>query len=318
MKKLSLLLLSMLFINMAFAADFETEKKQLEKALKDAGYATQFDSKDNSINFRYKDVLHWFTWESTDGQVIYLQLNKKGFKLTGDGAFDKDLAIIAVNEVNRQYKAVKMYIEKERIVQCQQIILKSPADLNRPMLEGYLRAFDNADNTFKTAYKKLADDKAKVAADKAKAEEEAAKAKAKADSVVYVEKEAVSPVIMQGNIEIANVDAHGKTITDYGQTINSESARYLQVKLKAYTEVAGKYTLNARVTTPDKHYMLPENGAKYSYSTEVTFKKAKKVQEILLKPFGKQTGSVWTTKGEYILELWDGDIYLGKQTFVVR
>lgn len=314
MRKYLILLVTMLTTFTASAFDLSKEQKALQITLTKMNYGSKIDTKDGSVNFNHQGILHWFDIKSSTNENILLQLSMKGFKIKGEKPIKYDWAVKAINDVNSSHPTVKMFCTKDtsRIVICQQMILKSCADLSPKQISTYLEILDNARNIFNKSYEKIRSnnkkEEEKKAAEERKRQEE--------DSIVVIQQEPQSDIYISG-LELCNVGFADNEISAYGKPLYEKDMQFLKACVKAESINSGKYNINVRILNSKGKPILPDAKAKYTISSDVTFAKAKKTYDIEFDKFGSRTTKVWT-KGEYTFEVYDGDILIMNEKFEIK
>lgn len=119
----------------------------------------------------------------------------------------------------------------------------------------------------------------------------------------YKKLQRIHPVIIK-NIDIAFVDGYNEIITDYGYTLYSRNAKFIQPKI-TYTS-----TENQSVAFKCKLYF--NNKWNNTWNSNRTVSEGENV--LTLTKCGRDTYYNWGT-GSYTLEIWVGDVCLKSKNF---
>lgn len=305
MKKLLSLLLCMLFASTAaLAGDLTPAQSEAQRALYKYLYEQKFDpvidDSDNSVTFTSKGVLYWITLDG-DSPILYT-FHRKGFKVgEDDKSYKRVPAAVAVNEVNRKHKAVKLTVEDKSVVIAMQVYAAKTSDFIA-VLKNYLSMFDGVDTDFRSAYETaLAEQK-------------------KNEEITEQEiRKALPPSELQNmidNVSFRIVDVDGKAVTDYDQPLRSFKAHYVQarVELNPWQEKEKKYTLQIKITRPNGKVIVAGKDKKVSGEMEIIPVKSKKNQFFEFDKIGSDNDGFWKA-GEYKVEILESGDVVKETTF---
>ena len=138
-----------------FAGDLtpaqEKAQRSLYAYLLKEKYDPSVDTSDNSVCFRRAGVLYWITFDE-DSPILYT-FHRKAFKVgTDENSYKRIPAIVAVNEVNRSHKTVKLTVEEKKVEIAIQLYAIKTEDFTS-VFDKYFKRFENVDADFKTAYR---------------------------------------------------------------------------------------------------------------------------------------------------------------------
>lgn len=320
MQKIIFCFVAILFaVSSAWAIDVDNERENLISLLKNNGYNYAFDKTDQSVTFRYSDKqVYWITLQSVNnGKGLGMQINRRGFSLKGEKPYLIEPSQVAMDKVNAQYPAVKMFFEDStRVVLCEQLFVESIKSLNIETLRLYLNAFDGAAQTFEKEYE-VAAKAYRALKEKARELEEAAHPKkAPEDSVIVVEQKERS-ILSVESFAICNLGNGGNVINDYGEMIRANDALFLRPRITVKSPEKGVFTFNVRITNSKGTPILPSHDSKYTITTQVKIEKANKSYDVEFKEFGTPKGGIWKS-GNYTIEFFEGDKYLYEGTFSIN
>lgn len=310
MKKVILTFIMALGCYAAWGIDINKELHEvLKSALLKAGYPSKYYDKDNSMNINDNGVNYWFQLEASEKSgLVFVRMQRKGFRTKGKDAYKLEPAIKAINEVNKKHFNVKMFCDNDSSIRIQQqFVVKTTADLKPEIIKNSIVAMCEATETFKKAYTTYEKTYTKQANDIAKE---------KADTVVVVEQEEPSNVVVS-SFGIASVDFNGKELIAEPTTrINKAKAKFLIPVVTMEAMVAGSYTMNVKIYNSKNQLLKPSNEATYTTTQDVDIKKANKAASYDLGRFGNANGSVWTA-GKYKVEIFEGDILVMTDNFTI-
>ena len=261
-------------------------QKALVEYLRAVGLTPSIDTRDNSVCFKSNGVFYWVTFEESS-PVLYT-IHRKGLKFDEDSAFKPFCARVACNEVNLKHK-IKCTYKDKRIEFIMQTYAKDPSDFHGGFRE-MLAAFKNVDETFKNTYDNSFD-------------------QWKKDSIA--KNKPITPNIPIGNsplhvsyIAFGNFDAKGNVISDYNQPLRKSACQFIKASLDVSSSDKGIFKLGMIIINPDGKPMIATKGVDYSSTTNIEIKKANKVQECELDPYGSESEGFWKA-GEYKVEIYD-------------
>lgn len=305
MKTFNLIIMLMVaFATEAFAKDLtpaqEKAQRSLYAYLQKEKYDPSVDTSDNSVCFRRGGVLYWIDFEG-DSPILFT-FHRKAFKVgkESEQAYRKDIAIRAVNDVNRKHKTVKLTVEEKKVDIAIQVYVAKIEDFTA-VFNKYLNAFREVDIDFKKAYEV---EKAALRKAEERAEEEARKN--------------LPPSVLRNNVVNVSfrlVDENGAETTAYDQPLRSFNAKYIQPRLEfgPWRESDESFTIHIKVTKPNgSPIYLP--GKRFTSESKITLEKSRKNQVIELVEFGSEKEGFWKA-GEYKVEIMESQDVIFTTTF---
>ena len=278
----------------AFAGDLtpaqEKAQRSLYAYLLKEKYDPSVDTSDNSVCFRRAGVLYWITFDE-DSPILYT-FHRKAFKVgTDENSYKRIPAIVAVNEVNRSHKTVKLTVEEKKVEIVIQVYAIKTEDFTS-VFDKYFKRFENVDADFKTAYRTAL-----------KAEREAAE---------RAEREArknIPPSVLRdaiANVSFRLLDENGNEKSAYDQPLRSFNARYIQARIEfnPWKDKDTEFKIQLKVTKPDGNPIYLPN-KKVTAEGDITIQKSKKNQMIEIDQFGSSKEGFWKA-GEYKVEVIEG------------
>jgi hypothetical protein len=261
-------------------------QRSLIEYLRSNDLSATIDTRDNSVNFKYKNVFYWVTFDD-NGPVLYT-IHRKGIKFDTDTAFKPECAMVACNAVNSKHKIKSIY--KDRKVEfILQTYAKDPTDFQNG-LRKMLLAFNHVDDTFKSAYDKAFD-------------------QWKADSIknnqpiVLPYATGTSPLSVQ-TVSFANFDMAGNMISDYDRPMRKNNCRNVKTKVTVTSREKGLFKLAIKIYDPNGKPMLIAKGNEYAASQNIEIKKINKPEQFELPAYGTDNENFWKA-GEYKVEIYD-------------
>ena len=313
MKKLHLLLISLVCGTMSLSAQVFTDNDIIEKELKgelatvlhQAGYKTTFASKDNSLNIMVNGINYWYTIKKIDKNVLGLTLNRKGFKPQGN--VQEEAAMKACNEVNRSQFSVKMSWDDDmaafRVVH--QVRVKSCSDLTPQIIKADIKAMNEAFELFKTSYKAFGGNISKSPGPKESN-----------DTVEFWTDSPISKLTL-ADMKICSLDAKDKEIAKPDNNIKKDDAKYLSPVVTLSADEKGDYKIYVKIIN-EKGKVLLYPGKDYTIEASINIKKANREYEFYLDKFGTADGKMWE-KGSYTVEFYDEDgLLFGTKKFQIK
>ncbi len=277
-----------------FAGDLtpaqEKAQRSLYAYLLKEKYDPSVDTSDNSVCFRRAGVLYWITFD--EGSPILYTFHRKAFEVGSDeNSYKRTPAIIAVNEVNRSHKTVKLTVEEKKVEIAIQVYANKTEDFTS-VFDKYFKRFENVDADFKTAYRTAL-----------KAEREAAE---------RAEREArknIPPSVLRdaiSNVSFRLLDENGNEKSAYDQPLRSFNARYIQARIEfnPWKDKDTDFKIQLKVTKPDGNPIYLPN-KKVTAEGDITIQKSKKNQMIEIDQFGSSKEGFWKA-GEYKVEVIEG------------
>ena len=277
-----------------FAGDLtpaqEKAQRSLYAYLLKEKYDPSVDTSDNSVCFRRAGVLYWITFDE-DSPILYT-FHRKAFKVgTDENSYKRIPAIVAVNEVNRSHKTVKLTVEEKKVEIAIQVYAIKTEDFTS-VFDKYFKRFENVDADFKTAYRTAL-----------KAEREAAE---------RAEREArknIPPSVLRdaiANVSFRLLDENGNEKSAYDQPLRSFNARYIQARIEfnPWKDKDTLFKIQLKVTKPDGNPIYLPN-KKVTAEGDITIQKSRKNQMIEIDQFGSSKEGFWKA-GEYKVEVIEG------------
>ena len=253
------------------------------------------DTRDNSVNFRFKDVLYWITFEGSS-PVLYT-VHRNGLNFESDSLFKFRFAVNAANEVNRKSN-IKCFYENKRVKFVLQTYAKEPSDFYGG-LKKMVRAFEDVDKMFKESYEKSYSKWRKDSIERAK--------KDSIENAPTVIKQTGSSKLKVANVSFANysgVDDKATVLSDYNQPLRKISCKFIKTRLDVTCPDKGIFKLGLRIMDPSGKPMLPTRSVEYSVTVNLEISKANKAHMIEFDGFGSEKGGFWKA-GEYKVEVYD-------------
>ena len=305
MKTFNLIIMLMVaFATEAFGKDLTPSQEKAQRSLyaylQKEKYDPSVDTSDNSVCFRRGGVLYWIDLE---GDTPFLfTFHRKAFKVgkESEQAYRRDIAIKAVNDVNRKHKTVKLTVEEKKVDIAIQVYVTKVEDFTA-VFNKYLNDFKEVDTDFKKAYEV---EKTAIKRAEERAEEEARKN--------------LPPSVLRNkivNVSFRLIDSNGNEKTPYDQPLRSFNAKYIQPRLEfePWRDNDTTFSVQIKVTRPNGNPIyLP--GKKYTSEKELTLKKSKKNQFVEFVEFGSEKDGFWKA-GEYKVEIMESKDVIFTTTF---
>ena len=305
MKTFNLIIMLMVaFATEAFGKDLTPSQEKAQRSLyaylQKEKYDPSVDTSDNSVCFRRGGVLYWIDLEGDT--PFFFFFHRKAFKVgkESEQAYRRDIAIKAVNEVNRKHKTVKLTVEEKKVDIAIQVYVTKVEDFTA-VFNKYLNDFKEVDTDFKKAYEV---EKAAIKRAEERAEEEARKN--------------LPPSVLRNkivNVSFRLIDSNGNEKTPYDQPLRSFNAKYIQPRLEfePWRDNDTTFSVQIKVTRPNGNPIyLP--GKKYTSEKELTLKKSKKNQFVEFVEFGSEKDGFWKA-GEYKVEIMESKDVIFTTTF---
>ena len=305
MKTFNLIIMLMVaFATEAFSKDLTPSQEKAQRSLyaymQKEKFDPSVDTSDNSVCFRRGGVLYWIDIEG-DSHFLFT-FHRKAFKVgkESEQAYRRDIAIKAVNDVNRKHKTVKLTVEENKVDIAIRVYVTKVEDFTS-VLNKYLNEFKEVDTDFKKAYEV---EKTAIKRAEERAEEEARKN--------------LPPSILRNkivNVSFRLIDSNGNEKTPYDQPLRSFNAKYIQPRLEfePWRDDDATFVVQIKVTRPNGNAIyLP--GKKYTSEKELTLKKTKKNQFVEFVEFGSEKDGFWKA-GEYKVEIMESKDVIFTTTF---
>lgn len=352
MRLLSVVLMFAFACNGVFSQNVLTSKEkahqsELNTALRNAGFASSISN--NSVFFKRDNVTYWITLRCPDTMSdVEFSINRGGYKLGADN-YDRDIALLVCNEVNRKFPLVKIYCEKSRVAICIQTCASGGKEL-AALMNSYLKAFEGVKDCFEEEYAKLAaassdgeeakkrPKDAQWSADESKAVVETSASASALAPVATEQKHADSeqkpteqkPVVAEAQraeptpLSITGFAARGVSPTgvmkEYGKPILGFNSSFLQPRITMSSKEKGTYRIDMKVYAPDGSIILwnPLADKEYSYSKDIEVKKRKKPVDYEMDQLGTGGIAEYWSPGEYRFEFWHKGQKLYEATQMVQ
>lgn len=304
MKTLRLLFFLLIISSVnVFANDLTPTQKKAQRSVfayfKGQKLEPSVDPSDNSVCFKQNGVLYWVTID--EEKPLLFTFNRVAFKIGNEEKdFQRNLAIIAANEVNAKHKLVKLTV-LEKKVEIAVRVYASSAEEFTGAFQRYYKAFENVSADFKKAYS--------AALEAQQRAEEQAEAEARKN---------IKPSELRDMIESVSFslsDAEGNVTSEYDKPLRSYQANYIKTRLtfQPWTKENAEFDLIIKVTKPNGKPIY-QTGKKYSAAMTVAIKKSKKLQDVEFDEFGSTEQGFWKA-GEYKVEIFESGDLIYTTTF---
>lgn len=278
-------------------------------------YTCEYDSSDESLNFRHRGTLYWITFNSATGGEMLYTLHKVPLVVVKEGEnenqanLSRENAVVAANALSAAdpYKA---FLSGNKIVLEFPNYASSPEEYTK-ILMSLLRSMESSKGNFNIEMQKAAlytdsihdywstsDRNFEVLPQQRKQD---------AGSPLYVNR-----------IEFRNVDAEGKAINDYSYPLNSSQMEYLQarVNIQAKDKTKGNYILTVKITDPDGKVIVEDTELNFSFNSIVDIKNTK-AQDYELSSFGTSVKDFWKP-GIYKIAIYNEGENIFDQMFTIQ
>lgn len=307
------LLMCMFLVGNAFALTPKEKAAQtaLRKYLQDNNVNSKIDSRDNSVNFQYKSKLFWVTFQENSKGVLYT-LHRSPIKMESEkqsrekNARRNEIAIVASNYMNagNDYKA---YVSDNRVEFVFPVFAATPEDYTKVFMN-ILMSMDNVQDDFDRNYTR-----AKMFTDSVH------RYWSNNDTSVIIVPQNNTQFVSSNNLTISKVDfrivdAQGKAISNYGESIRKSEIRFIQPQITVEASKKGMYHIGVEIKTPDGKKLLPSKNTMRTILTTVEVDKKPKAIE--LGTFGSSNGSFWKA-GEYKVTFFEDGNIIKTTTFTV-
>ena len=278
----------------------------------DRNYTCEFDSRDESLNFRYNGTLYWITFKANNNDMIYT-LHRKPIIMAKEGQnqfeanLDREKGTWAANLMTgtNTYKA---------------FLTGNKIDLQFPNIssstEEYCKVLMSLLNEFESS--------------KTDFNQEFYKATEITDSIhsywsspsLTMEKmpsygNQPSP-LMINKVEFQNVASDGKVLSEYGYPLLSSQMEYLQprVNLQASDKAKGSYVLILKIIDPYGKTLVKDWALNFTANSIVEVKNTN-AQNYPLSLIGTEAIGFWVP-GAYRIEIYNEGDLIYKQLFTIH
>lgn len=290
----------------------KTASKALSEYLKSKGFDPQFSQKDNSVNFFYKKVLFWVTFDG-NGTSMLFTLHRMPKKMISDedspekNARRVEIAKLASNYMNVN-NTFKTFVADNKVKFEFPVYAASASDYNKTF-DRIFKTFADVDASYNECHKK---------------------AKLEVDSIhkFWMENDSAYIVVSQPKlkefksnqnlnittVDFRNVDANGNQITGYDDNIRKSEVKFIQPRISVSASKKGTYKIGVKIINPKGKILVPTREYKVTTLTPVDVNKTPSLVE--LDVFGINDGSIWEA-GEYQVVFLEDNHEIRKASFNV-
>lgn len=272
----------------AMAQKLTNEQQAAQKAvleyLRSQNYSPSIDTKDQSVNFKDKGVLHWVTFEEIS-PILYT-LHIPGINFDNSDNFVPEVAAKACAEVNAN-RTCKAYVNGNKIEFVSQMYAKNPSDFCNALRKN-IASFDGCKDAFKASYESNL---------------KQWKKNNNKDNTNILPGVTGPSTLIASKVSFASYDTYGNVTADFDKPIRHDNCFAVGERVTVRSSVAGLFKIGVRIYGPDKKLILSQKGAEYSISQNFKLKKKNRDYTIDVKPFGAN-GKPWEA-GEYRVEIYD-------------
>lgn len=315
------LILAVIAIAFIFTSSIASAFNSIEKVaqqdvynyLRNQGYKTQIDDRDNSVMFFKNDKFYYITFKG-DGKgvlyTLYAEPLKFEFKDRDRFAHLKETAVISANMLNAT-GFTKVYLENNRLNFTFPIFAKTP-ELYIKILNNLI---DEIENTRAQNFDKYFNN-AKIVTDSIHnywATNDTTK--------LIVPQRHLSNNIQKRNnnlkienVAFRNVNFNGEEITNYNASLRSSDLEFIQPKITISAPKKGEYVIGVKIINPKGKILVAEKEAQYTI--ENILKVDKNPKEIEFLWFGAEDPGLWIP-GDYTVIFYNDDLEIKKTNFTV-
>lgn len=291
---------------------------KLEDILKGTNDVSEvsYNNEAKSLDFMYNGELYWYTIESNKGDFLELKLNRKGLKAYDDDNNPKYATVAvmdAMNEVNQDFFAMKMYYDRGKgsIRICQQSFVKTTAVITPNIVLRSVAEMEKAWKAYGKAYEKFSKD---VQPEKAEKKNEQAD---NGKGVVFEDAPVTGLNVVKISLDV--LDPNEEIVGDLvdRENISSDKVFYVRPVLTLRSNESATYNLQIKIKNENGDVLYKAGGnpnVTIEYGVDV---KKKKEQNCVFPKFGSNKPGSWN-KGVYKMEVYDGDIMLGRMQFTIE
>ena len=310
-----LLYLSLMFsgVNAYALTPQETNARdKVYRYLTDNNYTCEFDSRDESLNFRYNGTLYWITFKS-DGENMIYTLHRKPIVMVKQGEeelqanLNRENGALAANMMTagNSYKA---FLNGDKIELQFPNISSTPEEYSKVLMD-LLDQFESSKMNFN---------------------QEFAKAEALTESLhnFWTSPEltmvalpstgnSASPLYIN-RVDFQNETAHGSVISEYGYPLDASRMEYLRprVNLQARDKAKGIYILTVKLIDPDGRTIVRDWALNFTSNSVVEVKNTN-AQNYPLSSIGTDSRGFWMP-GAYQIEIYNEGELIYNQTFTIQ
>ena len=275
-----------------------------------------YNGDEKTLDFTYNKEDYWYTIDSNKDGVIDLKLNRRGLKAYDDDhnlKFVESAVMDAMNEVNQDFFSVKMYYDREKgsIKLCQQLFVKTTAVITPNIVLKSVAEMEKAWKAYGKAYEKFSKD---VQPEKAEKKSEQAD---NGKGVVFEDAPVTGLNVVKISLDV--LDPNEEIVGDLvdRENISSDKVFYVRPVLTLRSNESATYNLQIKIKNENGDVLHMANGnpdVTIEYGVDV---KKKKEQDCVFPKFGSNKPGSWN-KGVYKVEVYDGDIQLGRMQFTIE
>ena len=275
-----------------------------------------YNGDEKTLDFTYNKEDYWYTIDSNKDDVIDLKLNRRGLKAyedNGELRFVTAAVMDAMNEVNQDFFSVKMYYDREKgsIKLCQQLFVKTTAVITPNIVLKSVAEMEKAWKAYGKAYEKFSKEVQPKKAEKKNEQADNGK------GVVFEDAPLSNLDVL--NISLDVLDPREEIIEDLkdGEDVSSDKVFYVRPVLTLRSNESATYNLQIKIKNENGEVLYKAGGnpdVTIEYGVDV---KKKKEQNFEFPKFGSNKPGSWN-KGVYKVEVYDGDIQLGRMQFTIE
>ncbi len=284
MKKILFAIIALLAVAGQARAELDADalrfRSNIKNFLSEEGFSPYIDSDDESLCFKKEGVLYWIDFMGS--KPVYIQFHRAGSSAE-DCDIDRVLEII--NEINREYRCVKLTLSSSRksVMYNVELYCNSPEDFKYSFYK-YIKVLESGKKEMLEKYAEGGSSSS-------------------------------SPAVKYNSASVRNEDADGDPITDYGTTIYSYRTKYLTPRVNLTVKKAGNYDIYVKMYGPNGLTTGSNSPDGYSYKTTKYLSEG--TSDVKLTGWGSDTSGHWKS-GDYRFEFYIDGKLLGTKYFSVK
>jgi len=282
-------------------------RREVQAYLNSRNISNQIDNEDQTLAFRYGEVLYWVTFKGNKDKMLYT-LSRNFIWVVDPDNKKKDFTALmdqanfTANYINR-HSPVKATCEKGIMNFTLQAYYATPGEFNAALTNN-LGLFKDIKNLYgkgkhyaKTKCDSIQDHWLNYHPDVVVIEQPKANRSLNTAPAIKLEADVNS-------FAIQSLDASGATIIPAGSSLYCDRCMYLQACLKVKGNEKGDATIGVKIINPDGKLMVGNASDTYTLTTYTEVDKKYGKKALLFSAFGATDTSTWKP-GEYTIEFYD-------------
>ena len=285
---------------------------QIYRFLSDKNYTCEFDSRDESLNFRYNGTLYWITFKANGEDMIYT-LHRKPIVMAKEGQdqfeanLDREKGTWAANLMTgtNTYKA---FLTGNKI-DLQFPNISSSTEEYCKVLMSLLNEFESSKTDFNKEFYKATEITDSIHSYWSSPEL----------TMVRMQPEITSRNPLYVNkVDFQNVGSDGSPISEYGYPLLSTKLEYLQprVNLQVADKAKGSYVMTIKIIDPYGRTLVKDWALNFTANTIVEVKNTNP-QDYPLSIISSPEEGYWLP-GVYMIELFNNEEMIYNQKFTIQ